>query len=264
MRAVREIAPPALLAEALRDDRIGHQLDVGHDAAELGQAARHVIARGDDDQLGEPLVGRPLHGLVGVARRVLRLIADIDAALEHLPRDAALAMQVFAAGDAVGAGDQQSVAAPVGQQARRFGQPVAAAGQHDDAVCALDRGWRRVGDTAREHNEASQEHQDHRAHGYGDTSACSCHDTSPDCHLGVSNDVPATSLADLDGLVTGLANTVNRASRGCGVNADCSECDKRRSGRSACTAQRSPGRRCRAGNSRADRAPPCRSGAGSR
>ena len=180
-------------------------------------------------------------------------------------RDAALAMQVVAAGRAVGAGDQQPAAAALGQQPRRLGQPVARRRsarrcRRRAATAAAACARPRCAKTTKPAKNA----RTHRAHGYGDTVCLPVprHLSGRSPRRGQA--VATTSTSRFGGLVTAPRATINRVSQPPALNAGCSECDKRRCARSACTARRSPARRCRAGNSRADRARRCRSGGGSR
>ena len=78
-----------------------------HDAAKLGQRARHVIVRGDHDDRMIVMLRHPLARLGGVVDGVARFLVDIDAAGEELVALAGELLQRLRRGGAVDAGDQQ-------------------------------------------------------------------------------------------------------------------------------------------------------------
>ena len=165
-RRERDAATSAWL-ELARQHRIGQQRDVGHGAAELGQAARHVIARGDDDEPAEAWQPGPGLGLLGIAAGVVGLVADIDAAIEQAAFKPLLRFRSSRLVDGVGAGDQQPLAALVGQQSRRLDQTMLAAGQHDDAVGRARRSWRPVRDTVANTTKPARNTANQYARGHG-------------------------------------------------------------------------------------------------
>ena len=63
---------------------IGHEHDLRHRALELNETARHVIARGHEDQPREVLSSAQALRLLRVAGGRQRLVADVDAAIEQL------------------------------------------------------------------------------------------------------------------------------------------------------------------------------------
>ena len=189
-RAVAASQPPALGAEAAarRPDR-ERALTSGMRAPELHQAARHVIARCDDDQpaqirwlLAQALVSSALPtGVVGV-------IADVDAAVEQRGAQAALAMQVLAAWPCGLAPEISSrLPAPFRTAgARPRCRRWLAARQHDDAVGrALTVRACNARPRAAKTTKPARNTSNACARGYGDTSACPCHITSPNGRPGV-------------------------------------------------------------------------------
>ena len=88
-----------------------------HGAREFEQAARHVIARGDQAQRMETLARASRRGLERVAERVVGLVAEHDAAgdaLRRLARDAQQRRHIDAVIDA---GDEELLRLARGQQA---------------------------------------------------------------------------------------------------------------------------------------------------
>ena len=87
---------------------------------------------------------------VGVAEGVAGAIADGDAAIAHLLRQAgrrpAGLQQVGQAGLVIDAGDQQPLGLAVGQQLQALAQAVAAAGEDDDPIGRGGRIGHAVGD----------------------------------------------------------------------------------------------------------------------
>src|SRR5579883_180792 len=72
--------PPVAALEAVRIDGVGHDGHVRHGAAELEQAALHVIARGDEAQGVEALVLHPQPRLRGVSCGVGGVVSERDTA----------------------------------------------------------------------------------------------------------------------------------------------------------------------------------------
>ena len=111
----------------------GEQGDVRELMGDLGDGARHVVVRGDDDQRAEAAALRPVPGLDRVAERVQRTI-EIDAAADHRAEFGVEARYLARGGGRVDAADQQALAAAGGEQLDRVGDARGAAGEHDDAV----------------------------------------------------------------------------------------------------------------------------------
>ena len=58
-------------------------MNTRHGPAELSQAAQHVVGRRDDDEALEAVGTNPLAGLISIAARVERIVADVDAATDE-------------------------------------------------------------------------------------------------------------------------------------------------------------------------------------
>ena len=70
--------PPAGLHDVAREDRVRHDRGLGQRAAELEQAARHVVAGGDQPQRAVAVAADPGGGLAGVAGGVAGAMAGVD------------------------------------------------------------------------------------------------------------------------------------------------------------------------------------------
>ena len=90
-------------------------------ARELGEAARHVIARRDDDQAVVAERLGPGARLVGIADGVERGVAEVDAAVELVLGRARRFSAARSPGVAVDAGNQQALGAALVQQPRALG-----------------------------------------------------------------------------------------------------------------------------------------------
>ncbi len=72
--------------------------------------------------------------LAGVARRIKRLVAEVDAACEKVFRNRQDLGEVGPMGGAIDAGDQQAAGLPTSQKLSGFQNAIRAAGEGDDAL----------------------------------------------------------------------------------------------------------------------------------
>src|SRR5205814_5035878 len=96
-----------------------------------------------------------------------------DTAVEKGRRKPALAGQILTRRHAVGAGNQQPLAATLGQEASRFAEPMLAPREHNDPVRQRPDTRHIVGDRAGEDHEPTEEREKNDARGCGEDSACS-------------------------------------------------------------------------------------------
>ena len=113
---------------------MGDEVDVGHGQRQLRETARHVIARGDDDQLAIAVCVGPGPRFIRIADGVERLVAEIDAADEFLVAEAGYSLDVLFGGAPVDPGDEQALAAALFQEAGARSNPRFAARQYHDSV----------------------------------------------------------------------------------------------------------------------------------
>jgi len=100
----------------------------------LGERARHVIGRGDDNERVEAVFERPTPGFDRVAKRIASGIVEVDAAGQQSVVVDDLPGNLAGRRAGVDPGDEQALAAAGGEQFKRVGDARGAAGQHHDSV----------------------------------------------------------------------------------------------------------------------------------
>ena len=151
------------------------QLDARHGAAQFGQTARHVVARGNNNQRSVASLAGPGLRLVGIANRVLRPTADVDATIELCGVIRCQPFERAARGMGIDAGNQHPLSPMIGQQPKRLVNARLATGQRHDAIG--DRGGvRGLRGYAGKHQKARAQR---KAHGANQSQCPSQHGQHP-------------------------------------------------------------------------------------
>jgi hypothetical protein len=101
---------------------------------EFEQAARHMVVVGDDENALVALAWIQLAVSFGIADRIDRVMADIDAAFEKSSAGLVSSCGSGACRRGVDARDQQPFAGALLQQFHRLVDALVASGQNDDGV----------------------------------------------------------------------------------------------------------------------------------
>ena len=113
---------------------MSHDVDLRHRPVEFEQAARHVVPGGDQSQAAKTLAADPLRRFLRIAKGIVGLMAEHDAAKRPVRSTPRNAQQIVQIDLLVDAGDEELAALSLAEKVNAALQAQAAAGQHDNCV----------------------------------------------------------------------------------------------------------------------------------
>jgi hypothetical protein len=112
-----------LLLDLVGEDRVSHNLDFRHDAAELEATAPHVIPGGNQAETAKIVASDPMCRFLRIAESILRLMPEHDAAKRPIWGVPGNPQHVAESNPLINSGDKEHAAFSFTQQFEAAFQP---------------------------------------------------------------------------------------------------------------------------------------------